>query len=173
MYMRVNDGFNRGAEAWGTLQGLNDFAAQPLGFDPSSPPPGTILLTDFETNGFRVRSRHRRTIRQIAQNIIARMPGSHATCTVIVVEVEGHEDETGNPDRYGNLGMQRAAAVGNAIGARLSELRRSVPPANLRDVELHLSSAGPTRPIRSNTTSAGRSMNRRVEVRIRSEFRCI
>ena len=137
-------------------------------FDPSPPPPGTTLLTRFPYAGATLSATHRATINRVAANAIARMPGAPAL-HCIFIDVEGHEDETGDPARFGRLGRDRATAVAKALAARIKALASKKPQSELRDVVLNVSTAGPTRPIRSSTTADGRALNRRVEVRVRVE----
>lgn len=144
---------------------------QLTGFPPTPPPPGTELLTHFVTGSDQPSKTqttiHKTTIRKIVKDAIARMPKT-APGSVIVIEVEGHEDETGDPARFGNVGLKRALAVDKAITAELLKEAKKVSPTNLRNVEIKITSAGPTRPIRSNVTPEGRALNRRVEVRIKT-----
>jgi outer membrane protein OmpA-like peptidoglycan-associated protein len=133
-------------------------------FSPSPPPRGTTLLTNFAFGGFALSGAHLATIARIAAAIAAEMP-SIPPLHCSFVSVEGHEDEVGDPARFGSLGRARADAVAKALGARLPPLIARVPAANRRDVIILVSTAGPTRPIRSNVTPEGRALNRRVEVR--------
>jgi hypothetical protein len=139
-----------------------EFEAEP--FDPSPPPPGTILLTHFPFGRATLSGTHLGIITGIATSIAADMPGIHPLLCSFVT-VEGHEDEVGDPARFGALGRARAAAVVQSLVARLRPLIARIPAANRRDLVILVSTAGPTRPIRSNVTPEGRAFNRRVEVR--------
>ena len=125
-------------------------------FDPSPPAPGTVLLTRFP---------HRGVINRIAADAVARLPLPVAVC--VFVTIEGHEDEVGDPARFGALGLERALAVTRALLTTMDALRRrrGIPTPSTPDTEITVSSAGPFRPIRSNVTADGRALNRRVEVR--------
>jgi outer membrane protein OmpA-like peptidoglycan-associated protein len=133
-------------------------------FDPSPPAPGTVLLTRFAFGSARLSALHRRIINQVAQQVIVAMRGLPAL-HCLFIEIEGHEDEVGDPVRFGRLGEARASAVTRALADRLAALIRRLPAAQQRDVQISVSSAGPTRPIRSNVTPDGRALNRRVEIR--------
>ena len=158
---------NLAAPAWARIRYLQrpNQAAELEAFDPQPPPPGTTLLTSFSFGGATLSSAHRRTIARIAAEIVARLPLTPGLCWV--VEIAGHEDEVGDPARFGDLGLQRAVAVTRARLASIDGIRRRrrSPTPSLPDTEFHLSSEGPTRPIRSNVTAAGRALNRRVEIR--------
>lgn len=133
-------------------------------FDPSPPPRGTTLLTHFAFGSAALSGSHLATIGRIATSVAAEIPGIPPLfCSF--VSVEGHEDEVGDPAHFGALGRARADAVMRALVARLRPLIARIPAANRRDVNILISSAGPTRPIRSNVTPEGRALNRRVEMR--------
>lgn len=81
----------------------------------------------------------------VAENLVA-FPGSR-------VEVLGHADASGNPDRNQTLSRQRAESVARYL------LSRGVPRDLIRPVGL-----GSSDPVAPNTTAAGRARNRRVEI---------
>jgi outer membrane protein OmpA-like peptidoglycan-associated protein len=83
----------------------------------------------------------------------------------VFIEVEGHEDEVGDPARFGALGLARAATVTQFLVAALELRIKSLPSASQREVRISISTADPARPIRSNVTADGRALNRRVEIR--------
>jgi outer membrane protein OmpA-like peptidoglycan-associated protein len=141
-------------------------------FDPSPPAPGTAVISGFPLNGAQLNSTQRNSIDRMASTIVAAMPRQQSMF-IVVIDVEGHEDETGDPGRFGGLGLQRAVAVARHLGERIQARGRRIPLADRRNVEIQVTSAGPTRPIRSNVTAAGRSQNRRVEIRFRFENRTI
>ncbi len=134
-------------------------------FDPRSPQTGTTLLTRFLFGAHRLRGNHREEIRRLAVAIITLMPRMNATQCVFV-ELEEHEDEVGDPARYGSLGLRRAESVALELISQLRKAATRIVAASRRDVNFSISTAGPTRPIRSNVTADGRALNRRVEVRL-------
>jgi outer membrane protein OmpA-like peptidoglycan-associated protein len=69
------------------------------------------------------------------------------------VRIEGHTDNTGDLLLNNTLSQARAESVLTTL------TQRGIPFDNLTAVGL-----GPTRPIASNATSAGRQLNRRVEI---------
>jgi outer membrane protein OmpA-like peptidoglycan-associated protein len=140
-------------------------------FDPRPPQAGTTLLTRFLFGGHRLRANHREEIRRLAIAIVTLMPRMN-TAQCVFVELEGHEDEVGDPARFGRLGLQRAQSVAVELISRLRAAATRIASGDRRDVILNISTAGPTRPIRSNVTSDGRALNRHVEVRLRLDF-CI
>jgi outer membrane protein OmpA-like peptidoglycan-associated protein len=138
-------------------------------FDPSPPRPGTILVTGFAFGSARLTAAHRAILNRIVTTVMARLP-SLQNLSCAFVDVEGHEDEVGDPQKYGIVGATRARTVALTLGGRLATLIGRLPAPNRRDVIITVSSAGPTRPIRSNVTPEGRALNRRVEVRLRFEI---
>jgi len=72
-----------------------------------------------------------------------------------IVEVTGHTDSTGGDDLNQRLSEQRATSVGNyLIGQGLVRER------------FEIVGMGKRYPIASNDTTAGRALNRRVEIRV-------
>jgi outer membrane protein OmpA-like peptidoglycan-associated protein len=141
---------------------------QLTGFPPTPPARGTTLLTHFSLGGAQLTPAHRKLIDKLVKDAIAVMPRM-APLSILVIQVEGHEDETGDPARFGNIGLKRASAVASVLATELVKAAKKVDPKNLRNVEIKTTSAGPNRPIRSNVTPDGRAFNRRVEVRMRED----
>ena len=71
----------------------------------------------------------------------------------VFLEIQGHTDATGNPDRNLALGQQRAEAVRLFLNAQGVALNR-----------MSTISYGQTAPAASNKTRAGRAQNRRVVI---------
>jgi len=90
-------------------------------------------------------------------------PDSYKTLDLVVallkaiptakLEIQGHTDNTGSEEKNTQLSKDRAMAVG------LYFVSQGIEKARLRPVGF-----GPTQPIMSNTTKAGRTANRRVEL---------
>ena len=136
-------------------------------FDPTPPPAGTTQVPNFPFGGHTLSTRQRGILKGVARTIIARLPSSRLFFQCPIVEVEGHEDEVGDPARFGVVGERRALAAAQFLAERLRQGIARLPAADQREVTIQVTSAGPARPIRSNVTESGRSLNRRVEVRFR------
>jgi hypothetical protein len=138
-------------------------------FDPVPTPRGARLLTRFAfgrpvPENPTVAREHRRTIARLARDILHSWPRQWSHC--LEVTIVGHEDELGEPARFGALGQRRAQAVVTALTSRLNRLAERLPAASRPRGQLVITiqTAGPTRPMRSNVTAQGRALNRRVEV---------
>jgi len=134
-------------------------------FDPSPPPAGTTILSGFGPGSARLRSSHRTIIHRFASTVTSGTAATPSTST-IKIDVEGHEDETGDPARFQFVGLERAKAVAAVLHPRLVALMDRLPSGAARNVDLIIRSSGPNRPIRSNVTPGGRALNRRVELRV-------
>lgn len=73
-------------------------------------------------------------------------------CGDVVIEVDGHTDNTGKADSNVTISVLRAEAVVKYL------IRAGVDAANLRAI-----GHGGTKPIASNETAAGRQKNRRID----------
>jgi outer membrane protein OmpA-like peptidoglycan-associated protein len=136
-------------------------------FDPRPPQAGTTQVPNFPFGGHVLSARQRSILNGVARTIVARLPSSQRFFHCPIVEVEGHEDEVGDPARFGAVGGRRALAAAQFLAQRLQQGIGRLPAADRRDVQIQVTSAGPARPVRSNVTESGRSLNRRVEVRFR------
>ncbi|WP_137129282.1 OmpA family protein [Rhizobium sp. FY34] len=72
-----------------------------------------------------------------------------------LVDVNGHTDSTGSLAHNQELSERRAASVANYLGGRGVDQRR-----------MSTLGFGPSQPVASNATPAGRAQNRRVEIQI-------
>jgi len=93
-----------------------------------------------------------------AQLILDRLAGYMSDNPSTRVIIEGHTDDTGSMDTNQRLSEQRAEAVANALRIRGIGIDR-LEPLGL----------GEAYPIATNSTSAGREQNRRVEVVLSDE----
>lgn len=152
----------------GLMESFGQPSIQLTGFPPTSPPPGTTLITGFGLGSAQLPANHLKIIRKSVAEAIARMP-KMVPLSKLVIDIEGHEDETGDPSRFGTMGFKRAKAIAEVFAKELVKEMNKINPANQRTVEIKISSAGPTRPIRSNVTPEGRALNRRVEIRMKED----
>jgi len=75
--------------------------------------------------------------------------------TQSLVDINGHTDSTGGQAHNQALSERRAMSVANYLNGRNVDGRR-----------MSVMGYGPSRPIASNATAAGRAQNRRVEIQI-------
>jgi hypothetical protein len=119
-----------------------DFEAD--AFDPAPPKPGTIILAGFEPDSARVRSFHLPILHKFANMAIARMPLT-PTGTAMGFHVEGHEDETGDPAKFVDLGLDRAKAVNAIFHPLLQKLIDDLDPIKRRAATVFVTSPGTKR----------------------------
>jgi outer membrane protein OmpA-like peptidoglycan-associated protein len=98
------------------------------------------------------------TLKPGAREKLARVAGILASHPDLKIEIEGHTDSVGGDDYNQQLSERRAASV------RAYLVQQKIPPAAV-DAE----GFGESRPVASNTTSAGRQQNRRVELVVSGE----
>ncbi|WP_337266963.1 OmpA family protein [Oryzifoliimicrobium ureilyticus] len=72
-----------------------------------------------------------------------------------LIDVNGHTDSTGSLEHNQELSQRRAASVANYLGDQGVDQRR-----------ISAMGFGPSQPVASNATEAGRAQNRRVEIQI-------
>lgn len=77
----------------------------------------------------------------------------------LVMAIDGHTDNTGNAQRNLNLSAKRANAV-----------KQFLVQKGINHLRLDASGFGQTKPIADNKTEAGRARNRRVELRLASDW---
>ena len=78
------------------------------------------------------------------------------TCPQFNIDIEGHTDAEGRPDRNLVLSQQRAQSVVDYL------VDAGIPVERLRAVGY-----GETRPVAPNDTSENRARNRRIEFSVR------
>ncbi|OPY89294.1 MAG: Outer membrane porin F precursor [Syntrophus sp. PtaU1.Bin208] len=101
----------------------------------------------FDTNSAEVRPGLYSEINRVA-GVLTQYPET-------LIQVEGHTDSVGSDDYNMDLSKRRANAVKNLLVQRgVSENR------------IEVIGYGKTMPVATNTTEAGRQMNRRVEIKI-------
>jgi outer membrane protein OmpA-like peptidoglycan-associated protein len=106
--------------------------------------PGNVT---FNTNEYTVRPQFQATLDSVA-TVLAKYADTR-------VQVVGHTDSTGSADYNYNLSNRRATSVANYLSGRGVEQSRILSQG-----------MGPDQPIASNADEAGRSQNRRVELKI-------
>ncbi len=77
-------------------------------------------------------------------------------CDNLLIEIEGHTDSEGTPERNQSLGQRRAQSVTTFL------TEAGVPAERIRAVGY-----GDTRPIAANDTAEGRAINRRIEFTVK------
>ena len=78
-------------------------------------------------------------------------------CPNVTIDVEGHTDTDGAPDRNQRLSERRAQSVVDFL------VKAGVPPARLKAVGY-----GQDRPIAPNDNNANKGRNRRIEFTVRT-----
>jgi Outer membrane protein and related peptidoglycan-associated (lipo)proteins len=106
--------------------------------------PGNIT---FATNEFAIRPEFYSVLDSVAQVLY-----KYKDTRLIV---NGHTDSTGSADYNYNLSTRRATSVSNYLASRGVDQSRLIAQG-----------MGPSQPIASNDTEAGRAQNRRVELQI-------
>ncbi|MDZ7639732.1 MAG: OmpA family protein [Bryobacterales bacterium] len=99
------------------------------------------------------------TLKTETKVLLARIAGILSWAPGIVVQVEGHTDNTGDAGKNQELSEKRAAAVGNFL------VEQGMPASNITSVGY-----GETRPLAANNSRDGRELNRRVELVLSGEM---
>ena len=113
---------------------------------------GTILVINdllFDTGGSELKLQSQRRLEPLVQYLIGNEKRE--------IIVEGHTDSMGEADTNKRLSLQRADAVKKFL------ILRGIQPTRIETRGF-----GEEVPVASNTTNAGRSLNRRVEIVIKS-----
>jgi outer membrane protein OmpA-like peptidoglycan-associated protein len=125
-----------------------------------------ILDTKRETRGFIVNigdvlfDTGRATLKPLAREKLSRLVGIIlAYPGKLKMEIEGHTDSVGSDELNNKLSLSRAESVRDYLS------QAGVKQERIKNVQ----GFGKTKPIASNDTSAGRQMNRRVEIVIDDE----
>ena len=123
------------------------------GIDVSETDNGAAILVNlpdgvtFDVASYALKPSFRATLDQVAESLI-KYPNS-------LIDVYGHTDSTGSDAYNQTLSENRARTVANYL------IARGVPAARIRSQGF-----GETMPVADNTTEAGRTKNRRVEIKI-------
>jgi outer membrane protein OmpA-like peptidoglycan-associated protein len=139
------------------------------GYDPSPPHDQATVVPGFDPGSSTLKPAQWSIIRKFAEGAVGQMPLLPATETMLI-EVVGHEDDTGDPAKFKKVGDERAKRVSDVLIPLMRKFVDAAPDSSLTrnvDVAHPPSGPGPTKPIRSNATKGGRWWNRRVELRIR------
>ena len=94
-------------------------------------------------------------IKPVAQTNLTKLAGIFNKYPDTEILIEGHTDSTGTRDWNMDLSMRRAQTVANALS------RQQVLVSRLNQMGY-----GPDQPVASNTSPAGRALNRRVDLAI-------
>jgi len=107
-----------------------------------------IAGVKFNSSSSELTARTRNILRTVAE-LLQRYPDS-------TMEIRGHTDSSGNPDKNMELSMQRARACAQFIASQ-----------GINADRLKAYGYGDSQPVAENNTSAGREANRRVEFELR------
>ena len=113
---------------------------------------GTILVINdllFNTGGANLKPQSQRRLEPLVQYLQGNSQRE--------IIIEGHTDSIGNPEVNKQLSLQRADTVKEFLASRGIDPRR-----------IETRGFGEEVPVAANTTNAGRSLNRRVEVVIKT-----
>ena len=98
------------------------------------------------------------TLKPGAREKLARVAGILSSHPDLHIEIEGHTDSVGSDDYNQRLSERRAVSVRSYL------VQQRIPEASVGTEGF-----GESRPVASNTTSAGRQQNRRVELVVTGE----
>ena len=93
------------------------------------------------------------TLTSAAHISLARFAGVVASYPGLKYSIEGHTDNTGSPEKNGELSLRRAIAVRDYL------ISQGIPASSM-DVD----GFGASRPVADNASAEGRAHNRRVEI---------
>ena len=113
------------------------------------------LTVYFDTNKTAIKKEFRVKLKALADEIKAN--------PTLIVSIEGHTDNTGSAEINLKMSLKRAEAIKNYL----------VKTLDVPDKRIKIKGFGLTRPIMSNDTENGRSINRRTEVIIITQLSAI
>ena len=111
-------------------------------------PVGGVYQVFFDEDQTNLRAGAVSNLENVAESI-------KASSFMRTVHVAGHTDDTGNTKYNESLAEARAKTVGAYLASR-----------GIPSVQVEVKSYGATKPIATNSTVAGRQLNRRVDVYI-------
>lgn len=126
------------------LEKLNRNLDYPMGPDPV----GGVYQVFFDEDQTNLRAGAVSNLESVAESI-------KASSFMRTVHVAGHTDDTGNTKYNESLADARAKTVGAYLASR-----------GIPSVQVEVKGYGATKPIATNSTAAGRQLNRRVDVYI-------
>lgn len=97
------------------------------------------------------------TIRKVSYKQLDAVAAVLKDDPTLYADIEGHTDNTGSDERNTELSQQRAEAVVNYL------VGKGIPADRLT-----AKGYGPTQPVATNATAAGRAQNRRTEIELRN-----
>lgn len=119
---------------------------QAVGVEPAPLPEVVVQNVEFDSARAQIRDGSRRLLDELAAKLLA-------DASIDRVDIDGHTDGRGTPDRNLQLSIYRANAV------RQHLIERGVAADRLVARGL-----GDERPVSDNVTAEGRQLNRRVEL---------
>lgn len=124
---------------------------------PSGPDRCQEAIADATLHGTVSFDRGSATLRQEAKQTLSKVLAVAAACPQVQIEVQGHTDAEGTPDRNQVLSERRAEAVVEFL------IDNGVPAGKIKAVGY-----GATRPVAPNDSADSRAMNRRIEFIVKS-----
>ncbi|MGE3711596.1 MAG: OmpA family protein [Hyphomicrobiaceae bacterium] len=88
---------------------------------------------------------------------LARFAAIAKSCPDVVIELAGHADAEGLPERKQRLSEQRARAAADFL------IKAGIPKSQIKTAGF-----ADTKPVASNQTDEGRARNRRVEITVKA-----
>jgi outer membrane protein OmpA-like peptidoglycan-associated protein/osmotically-inducible protein OsmY len=116
------------------------------------------LLTKVRNEGVINFKRASADLDNRSNSTLDRIAGVMATCRSAAIEVQGHTDAEGTPERNANLSNRRALSVLDYL------IKAGVDSSRLTAVGY-----GETRPVAPNDTNENRAKNRRIEFEVKAD----
>ncbi len=116
------------------------------------------MLTQVKNEGVINFKRASAELDRVSNATLDKLIAVMGTCKSARIEVQGHTDAEGTPERNANLSNRRAKSVADYLTS-----------AGVEAARLTAIGYGETRPIASNDTKEDRAKNRRIEFEVRPE----